>query len=493
MCILTFITRYCERFPLILIGNRDEELARATDGLTLDSSTGLLWALDRRAGGSWMGIEPRSGRFAILTNCRRSPAAPLTGSAKAGGDDLCDSSGRREPVQHTGLSTAATIWRGAAPLSHICAHTAVVPVVAFPTVPPTSNTAFKDKQYPQQSKKPQAVTLAYNAPISRGMIVKDFLQTGVLPGDAGTSLDNGDALLSTLPAVLRAPPYYAGFNLLSCDDLRRGGVDAVTLTHEQHTSSSTSAAAPEILYTTNRYAAEHRFPVAPGQVHCVQNSYLDNIHGEPITARLRQLFTDSLHRVIDPIATDSSSSSPTGITPAVVTEVATALANECLCDRCSFDLPKMEKTALSAAEAAALHEQLHSSNPLLNFTENELHEYFGSSAVGEGDNEPVQFCDGGAAAREAYLQSSILKVPFRGHGTRVQSMVLVEKVSAAPPTAPNTTASTATSTIIHFCQRTLSLDAATQSVVAMPWIIYRILQDGSCLLDTAEPPAPSYT
>ncbi|CBZ24174.1 conserved hypothetical protein [Leishmania mexicana MHOM/GT/2001/U1103] len=493
MCILTFITRYCERFPFILIGNRDEDLARATGGLALDTSTGLVWALDRLAGGSWMGIEPRSGRFAILTNCRRSPAAPLTCSAKARDEDQCGDSERGEPAQRAGLSTAAAMWRGAAPLSHICEHTTAVPVVALSTAPAAAKTAAEDSCCPPHGKQLQSVTLTYDPPTSRGLVIKNFLRTGILPGDADASLGSGDALVAALPAVLRVPPYYAGFNLLSCDDLRRCGVDAVTSEHGRHKSDSTSAAAPEILYTTNRYAAEHRCPVAPGQVHCLQNSYLDNMHGEPITARLGQLFTDALHRVIDPIAAEQPSSSTSGITPAMVTEVATALADECLCDRCNFDLPKMEETAFSAAEAEALHAQLHSNNPLLGFTENELHAYFGSSAVGDGDNVSVRFCDGGAAMREAYLQSSIFKVPFRGYGTRMQSMVLVEQVAAVPSTLPNVTPSASTTTVIHFCQREVSFDVATQSVVAAPWTAYRILQDGSCLRDSAEPPASQCT
>ncbi|CAC9453291.1 conserved hypothetical protein [Leishmania infantum JPCM5] len=503
MCILAFITRHCERFPFILIGNRDEELARVTGGLTLDTSTGLVWALDRRAGGSWMGIEPRSGRFAILTNCRRSPAAPLTCSAKARDADQCGGSERGEPAQRAGLFTAAAVWRGAAPLSHICAHTTVVPVTALPTVLATAKTAAEDSRCPQHSKQLRTVTLAYDPPTSRGLVIKNFLQTGILPGDtaqtpmgctrsedADASLGKDDALVAALPAVLRVPPYYAGFNLLSCDDLRRCGVDAVASEHGRHESGNTSAAAPEILYTTNRYTAEHRCPVAPGQVHCLQNSYLDNMHGEPITARLGQLFTDALHRVIDPIAAEQPPSSTSGITPAMVTEVATALADECLCDRCSFDLPKMEKTAFSAAAAAALHAQLHSNNPLLGFTEKELHEYFGNSAAGDEDDVSVRFCDGGAATREAYLQSSIFKLPFRGYGTQMQSMVLVERVAAVPSTLSNVVSSASATTVIHFCQRKVSFDVATQSVVAAPWIAYRILQDGSCLRDSAEIPAP---
>ncbi|KAG5511000.1 hypothetical protein GH5_07201 [Leishmania sp. Ghana 2012 LV757] len=497
MCIVALITRYCERFPLILIGNRDEELARATGGLALDHSTGLVWAVDRLAGGSWMGVEPRSGRFAILTNCRRSPAAPLTSRSERRKDDQCGDSKRVGQAQREGSSPTAAMWRGAAPLSHIRAHTTVVPVLDTSTVP-----AAGKRCRPQHSEPLHTVTLAYDPPTSRGMVIKDFLRTGILPGDAArlpmgskrgeethASLASGDDLVAALPTVLQAPPYYAGFNLLSCDDLRRGGgaceqgrVDAAASQHVRNASGDNSAAVPEILYTTNRYAAEHRCPVAPGQVHCLQNSYLDNMRGEPIAARLEQLFTDALHRVIDPIAAGQPPSSAAAITPAVVAEVATALADACLCDRCGFDLVKMEKASSSTVEATALHTQLHSSNPLLGFTKKELQEFFGGSAS-------VQFCDGGAAMREAYLQSSIFKAPFRGYGTRVQSMVLVERAAYAPPTCFGMTPSAGTTTVIHFCQREVSFDRRAQRVVATPWIAYRILEDGSCALDSPHSPA----
>ncbi|KAG5510524.1 hypothetical protein JKF63_06821 [Porcisia hertigi] len=496
MCILAFITRYCERFPFILISNRDENLARGTGRLALDPSTGLLWAVDRVAGGSWIGIDPRSGRFAVLTNCRRSAAAPLSCHKEAheGGQSTDGEGGTL--TQRAGISNAATVWRGSAPLSHILAHTTVVPATALSTPPSGMPMVTDETRHPHDNEGKQMVTLAYNPRTSRGTVIKKFLQTGILPGDAGVSAGNDDALASTLPAVLRAPPYYAGFNLLSCDNLRGdggvykdGGLAAKTPGNVQHASGCTSTTAPEILYTTNRYAAEHRCPVTPGRVHCLQNSYLDNMQGEPITARLGQLFTDSLHSVIDPIAAENSSSSMTAMSPAMVAEVATALADECLCDRCGFDLLNIEKTASSAEAADALRAQLHSTDPLLGFNETELHEYFGRATVVNGKDVEVRFCDGGAAMREAHLQSSIFKVPCHGYGTRVQSVVLVERVAAVPSTCPSETPpARGTMEIIHFCQREVSFDPSAQRLVAAPWITYRIFNDGRCVCDSAEPP-----
>lgn len=325
MCILAVVTRYCDRFPFILVGNRDEVLARATGTLAHDPVTGLVWAVDRLAGGSWMGIEPRSGRFAILTNCRRPPEAPLRLR-------LHDSLGCAAPP------VDAETWRGAAPLSDIIAHTAVIPV-------PTAAAAHD----PQERQQGRAVTLNYNPPTSRGTVIKDFLCNGSVPGDGCDAA----AAVPGLPDVVRCPPYYAGFNLLTCDDLRT---------------------APTLAYTANRYGAEHRSPVAHGVVHALQNSFLDNTDAEPITDRLRQLFTDALAHVIDPLVAAEAAAGAGGggaLAPDAVTDVATALVDACLCDRCNFDVPKI------AAESAAVQAQLHATSPLLGFTAAELQRLFG--------------------------------------------------------------------------------------------------------------------
>ncbi|KAK7196995.1 NRDE protein [Novymonas esmeraldas] len=436
MCILTFITRHCERFPFVLIGNRDEDLARATGALGLDSATGLVWAVDQLAGGSWMGIEPRSGRFAVLTNCRRSPAAPLTCRANQR-DDVGD---RAEVC----AGQAPSQWRGAAPLAHIRAHTAVVSL-------PTSCPA------PHRECAAASATLAYRPSTSRGTVVKDFLQSGALPRDV--TRHGSDAVATEAGET----PYYAGFNLITCDDLRRVGESA------------------DVLYTTNRYGAEHRCPAAPGEVHTLQNSFLNNVSGEPISARLGDLFSAALARVVGPIAAAGATAPSAHISPlsaAAVVDVATALADTCLCDRHAFDLVGM------ATSAAAMHAQLHSNDPLLGLKDEELLSFFGGSRGADGSGEALHLCDGGAAVREAHLQSSIFKAPRLGHGTRVQSMVMVERV-AAPSSVGGGHA--APDTLIHFCQRDTSFDSAAQRVVSGPWRVYRILQDGTCVLDSGSP------
>lgn len=74
MCILALCTRASQRWPLVLVHNRDELLSRPT--LPLDvSPEGLLWSCDTsvKNGGSWMGLNVRNGNLAVLTNCRRAP------------------------------------------------------------------------------------------------------------------------------------------------------------------------------------------------------------------------------------------------------------------------------------------------------------------------------------------------------------------------------------------------------------------------------------
>lgn len=478
MCILTFVTRYCERFPFILIGNRDEQLGRATHHLRYDMQTGLIWAVDQLAGGSWMGIEPRSGRFAILTNCRRAAAAPLLPRpfdtcdeehevcrktvACTAGAALVSSSSAEVPTAAPAVSAAGAAatptgeavrqhsgeedWRGAAPLSHIRRYTKAVPV--RPELRPPS--------------QPDAKTLLYAPPSSRGTIVKNFLLSGELPAETAT-----DAGAGPPHSPLRAP-FYAGYNLLTCVTLR---------------TTATTADLPLVHYTSNRYGAEYDCPVAAGAVHVLQNSYLDNTAGEPVSARLRELFEAALHEVVLPLAEDAAASYS-------VTDIATRLADACLCDRSNFDIAEMmkeggdelAKEVAGSSTAAAVKATVQSTNPLLGFSDAELQEFFGanssdnnSSAAGS-KAAPTVFTDGGAAVIEAHLQASILKTPVGGHGTRVQSMVLVERV---PVTTRADGAAETYAEVIHFCQRDVSFEGEEQRCVGGPWIAFRIDADGS--------------
>lgn len=476
MCILAFTTNYCERFPFILISNRDEQLSRTTAQLALDVKERLLWAVDSVGGGSWMGLEPRSGRFAVLTNCRRAPSAPLV-----------------PPV-----SPLSPWWRGAAPLHEILSHTKIVRGTSAqpsPLLDVTRNST-------------NGLSLAYQAPTSRGTIVHDYLQKGWIPGDGAPACKSlsslgeegihdracGDSIFCNIPVVVQSAPYYAGFNLLSCESLYRGADDL------------------EVELTSNRFTAPHRQPVSKGEVHCLQNSFMDNFDGEPASNYLKDLFTTALHNVIEPFCVSSTAGPPVD-----VIAMATALADQCLCAQPNFNVEDMIVTA-PRPQAEAMISLLESSNPLLGLSEADLRNFAHraeqevqenakgkeslvgggatvaserrgvSSTVSSGPSSLLGlpnrvFSDGGAREREAYLQSNILKLHRHGYGTRVQSVVLTERVLVGPAEGSSLSSEVGSrdrdmSTVVYFAQRGVGFDDATQQYTTEPWTCYTVTIDG---------------
>ncbi|EPY24230.1 hypothetical protein STCU_07284 [Strigomonas culicis] len=365
MCIVSFITQYCPRFPLILIGNRDEVLSRLTHPLAVDGATGLLWSVDGVAGGSWLGLDLAHGRLATVTNCRRAPTAPLL-----------------QPLP------ADAAWRGAAPLEEA-------------------------RQFSSVVDGPDGLpTLNYDPPTSRGTIIRDFLCRGALPGDGDG--DGGDA---ARPRALW-PPYYAGYNLLSCDHVL-------------------SAAEPITMhYTTNRFGAQRRTPLSHGAVHVLQNTHVDN-WAEPKSCLLADRLREALAREVRPLAADA---------PLDVGRLSSALADHCLCATPQFDLLRMladiredpRADAAALAKAAAWEALLASADPLLGWTPGELTADFGLDA------SPAALEQRQRAERrkEAHLQRNICVPAEGGYGTRVQSVVVVERPSPADPAC-----------VVHFAQR----------------------------------------
>lgn len=70
MCLINFAYKYHEKYPLILIGNRDEFYARPTEKLHWwNDIPQILAGRDLKDGGTWMGISA-DGKFATLTNYR---------------------------------------------------------------------------------------------------------------------------------------------------------------------------------------------------------------------------------------------------------------------------------------------------------------------------------------------------------------------------------------------------------------------------------------
>lgn len=69
MCLLAFAVRATPRYPLILIGNRDELHSRPALPAHWWRSPRLLAGKDLTAGGTWLGMT-REGRVATVTNYR---------------------------------------------------------------------------------------------------------------------------------------------------------------------------------------------------------------------------------------------------------------------------------------------------------------------------------------------------------------------------------------------------------------------------------------
>lgn len=430
MCILALITRFSERFPFILITNRDEHLARLTHPLGVDAATGLLWAVDGVAGGSWLGLELAQGRLATVTNCRRAPSAPLCFR----GGQAAEAAARQRYPRLFDSQLHPTAWRGACTVAEAVAHTKVVPAGA------------------------EGRSLLYEPPTSRGAIIRNFLADGTLPGDSSESGSE-----EGLPPLLQ-PPFYAGYNLVTCESLFGKG-----------SSSNSEDGQGEMPftahYTSNRFHAACREPLSHGEVHCLQNSFMDN-YAEPRSAALRDLFRQVLADTVPP--------APVGEGPPLAASeaeaIATAFADRCLSATPNYDVAGMlraeeEETASTATTAAkigqgkkdgtaatTLEGLVRSSDPRLGFSPEELAALFPA-----GGDEPLT--DGDAAAREIALQRNVYVAPIAGYGTRVQSVVFTERTVDGGAAEYQT----------HFCQRAAPAAAGASG---SPWAHFIATKDG---------------
>lgn len=461
MCILALITHYSPRFPFILISNRDELLDRLTYPLAVDAATGVLSAVDGVAGGSWLGLAPQHGRLAVVTNCRRAPSAPLRFHSAA----------EEQTRKARGAALSATAhgvaWRGAAPLTEALAHTKCIPC---PVSPPDGN----------------ARTLVYEPPTSRGTIVREFLMDGRLPGQGRCA-----EWEEQLPAPLRAP-YYAGYNLVTCDSLF-GGADDLDGSGGRWPSAEDASQPFAVRYTTNRFHVEDGVPLSHGEVHCLQNSFLDD-WVEPKCRRLRSLFEGVLQHAVQPLSTKENGANGRGegLTAVQVRALATAFADTCLCDTSRYDLRRMmeeeegqqqqQRRREGAPEGQespmTLKELLHSADPRLGFTDEELQGYFpptpaqAATRTGGGDDDggASPITDGGSMEQECYLQRSIFMEPHNGYGTRTQSVVLTERCDNGDGVG--------VSYRTHFCQRPVGPVGNGGGGVSGPWVHYVVTKKG---------------
>lgn len=83
MCVLAFAWRADPRWPLVLIGNRDERHDRPAEALARwDEAPHVIAGRDVEAGGTWLGVSEQ-GRMAVVTNLRN-PDGPHPDRASRG-------------------------------------------------------------------------------------------------------------------------------------------------------------------------------------------------------------------------------------------------------------------------------------------------------------------------------------------------------------------------------------------------------------------------
>ncbi|MGI9345677.1 MAG: NRDE family protein [Gammaproteobacteria bacterium] len=71
MCLCAAAIGVDANWPVVLVGNRDEFFSRPTQPLHRWEARPLLAGKDLVAGGTWLAIDPTSGRWAALTNVRQ--------------------------------------------------------------------------------------------------------------------------------------------------------------------------------------------------------------------------------------------------------------------------------------------------------------------------------------------------------------------------------------------------------------------------------------
>lgn len=101
MCVVALAWQIHLDWPLILIGNRDEFHGRPAAPLSVwDDGSGIIAGRDLQAGGTWLGVHPRSGRIVVVTNVRGARPDPAKESRGALVVDMLRGDGRfADPVK----------------------------------------------------------------------------------------------------------------------------------------------------------------------------------------------------------------------------------------------------------------------------------------------------------------------------------------------------------------------------------------------------------
>ena len=95
MCVVALAWQVHPRWPLILIGNRDEFHARPAAPLAeWDDGSRIVAGRDLQAGGTWLGVHRPSGRAVVVTNVRGAMPDPAKESRGALVSDMLRGEGR---------------------------------------------------------------------------------------------------------------------------------------------------------------------------------------------------------------------------------------------------------------------------------------------------------------------------------------------------------------------------------------------------------------
>ena len=104
MCVVALAWQVHPRWPLILIGNRDEFHARAAAPLAAwNDGSGIVAGRDLQAGGTWFGVHRPSGRIVVVTNVRGALPDPTKESRGALVVDMLRGDGRFADPAETDL------------------------------------------------------------------------------------------------------------------------------------------------------------------------------------------------------------------------------------------------------------------------------------------------------------------------------------------------------------------------------------------------------
>jgi uncharacterized protein with NRDE domain len=213
MCLILVAWRAHPDYPLVVAANRDEFFARRTASASVWPDCHTLAGRDLQAGGTWLGINRSTGRFAALTNYR-DPTRQRDGLASRGllVTDFLASDVPPTPWLE-GLATQVARYNGfnlmagdARSLACLASVTGEVRTL-HPGIYGLSNHLL-DSPWPKVEVAKSALAVALNALPDDGPLFSLLRDDTIHPDDAlprtGVSLE-WERLLSS--AFVRAPGY----------------------------------------------------------------------------------------------------------------------------------------------------------------------------------------------------------------------------------------------------------------------------------------------